>query len=85
MATRKSRQRLQFRGIARYLWIAVGVLSAGLLINAWISPPPEGFAAYTRRMIGTLLVCFVCLPFVASGLVSMVGWLVNKDGDEFED
>jgi hypothetical protein len=82
MAARKSRHNMRFRGIARWLWVGVGVLLAGLLIQAWLWPPPEGFAAFARKMILILIVCFVCAPFVSSGLVSLTVWLLQKSPEK---
>jgi hypothetical protein len=52
-----------------------------MLVQAWFWPPNEGFQAYARRIILTLIICFACAPFVTSWLVSLAVWLVDKDDD----
>jgi len=72
---------MQFRGIARSLWIGIAILMGGMLLWAWYEPPTDGFAAYARKMILTLILCFLCAPYVATGLASLAAWFVNADID----
>ena len=78
-------RRIRFRGIARTLWTALAVLLTAMLVEAWFRPPPEGFAAYARMSIGTVVLCFIVAPFATSAIVGVTRWLRgHKRADEDE-
>jgi len=78
MAPDKSSLGIKFRGIARSLWIVLVVLMAAMLTAAWFRPPSEGFTAYARKIMLTLIVCFVLTPLVTTGVLSVVGWITKN-------
>ena len=84
MAAGKSSLGIKFRGIARYLWIALAVLMTGMLVDAWYRPPPEGFVPYARKIILILILSFVFSPFISTGIVSLVGWFTQDDPESSE-
>ena len=77
----KPPRRIRFRGIARTLWIALAVLLTAMLAEAWFNPPAEGFAAYARTAIGTVVLCFIAAPLAASALVWVTKWLNGNEAD----
>ena len=72
----------RFRGIARWLWVALFFLMTGMLVDAWFHPPDEGFLLYARKMLVILIVSFVCAPFFVTGVISLVAWLADKEIDD---
>jgi hypothetical protein len=85
MATAKPARRKWFRGIARTLWIALAVLLAAMLGEAWFNPPPEGFAVYARTSIGTVVLCFLAAPFVTSAIIWATRWMNGEDPNSEEE
>ncbi len=85
MTTGRTPRRIRFRGIARTLWIALAVLLTVMLVEAWFRPPPEGFAAYARLSIGTIVICLIVAPFAASAVIGVTRWILGQKAEEEDE